>query len=317
MREPADMTMKIIKGPVQRPQKVCVYGPEGVGKTSFAARFPKPLFLDLERGSCAYAVDRVYPETYGKVEEVMATVLQGGTGYETLVVDTFDALWQVLGRQVAAAKGVKGVEEIPYGKGVAMAAEGMTRFFLRVDALVAAGVHVVVLAHSEVKKHEDAEAGASYDRYMFRVQKLSAHLLMQEMDSVLFANFETRVVQDANGKARGVGGKQRVLHTVRTASHDGKNRLGLPEKMSLCGETVARLLGGQHPWEALVAGFTDEEICGFLVKSGYLGAGEDWRYVAQPIVERGVAQPGKLRQAMEAYKAGVVEVEVPVEKQVA
>jgi hypothetical protein len=251
------------------------------------------------------------------VEDVMNTVLQGGTGYETLVVDTFDALWQVLGRQVAAAKRVSGVEDIAYGKGVSVVAEGMTRFFLRVDALVEAGVHVVVLAHSEVKKHEDVEVGACYDRSQFRVQKLSAHLLMQEMDSVLFANFDTQVVQDANGRARGRGGKQRVLHTVRTASHDAKNRIGLPEKVDLSDETVALLLSGQHPWDALVAGFTDEEICGFLVANGYLKAGEDWRQLARPIVERGVANPEKLRSALEAFVAAKSVSHTAVEERIA
>ena len=47
------MNIPIISGSVPRAQKVCVYGPEGVGKTTFGAQFPKPLFLDLERGSCA------------------------------------------------------------------------------------------------------------------------------------------------------------------------------------------------------------------------------------------------------------------------
>ena len=50
---PILMNIPIISGSVPRAQKVCVYGPEGVGKTTFGAQFPKPLFLDLERGSCA------------------------------------------------------------------------------------------------------------------------------------------------------------------------------------------------------------------------------------------------------------------------
>lgn len=49
-----------------------------------------------------------------------------------------------------------------------------------------------------------------------------------------------------------------MLHTVRPASHDEKNRLGLSQKMSLCGEMVARFLSGHHPREAFLAGFYGE-----------------------------------------------------------
>lgn len=45
----------------------------------------------------------------------------------------------------------------------------------RVEALLKAGVHVVFLAHADVRKHDDVEAGTSYDRYMFRAQRLSAN----------------------------------------------------------------------------------------------------------------------------------------------
>ena len=42
------MALNITRGAVQKAQKVIVYGPEGVGKTSFAAKFPDPLFIDTE-----------------------------------------------------------------------------------------------------------------------------------------------------------------------------------------------------------------------------------------------------------------------------
>lgn len=297
------MKVKIISGAVARGQKVCVYGPEGVGKTSFAALFPTPLFLDLERGTCGYEVDRIYAQTIGQVEEALDSLGGGGSGYQTLVVDTVDALWQLMGRQVACAKGVKNVDEVAYGKGVPIVADVLLRFMDRLDALAVGGMHVVILAHTEVKKFEDAEAAAAYDRYIFRIQKQSANVVMERMDSVLFANFDAKAVRDASGKVRGVGGRERVLHTVHTASHDGKNRLGLPEKMPLSRETVERLLRGpaKHPWDAIVKGFSDEQIAGFLVQAGYLAEGRNWREVSVEVLQRGLASPERLRAALESY----------------
>jgi hypothetical protein len=300
------MSTNVIRGAVRRAQKVCVYGPEGVGKTSFAALFPRPLFLDLERGSCSYNVDRAYPETVREVEEILDFVLAGGTGYETVVLDTYDALWHLYARQVAAAKGVNSVEEVAYGNGVKVVADLLWRLLKgRVEGLVKAGVHVVFLAHADVRKHDDVEAGTSYDRYMFRAQRLSANHLMQEMDTVLFANFDARIIHEANGKVRATGGTERVLHTVRTAAYDAKNRLGLPKKMSLCVETVEKLLGGPlpHPWDVLVEGYTDEQVADFLVKAGYLAEGQSWRELDETLVARGLGQPERLCSRLAAHTA--------------
>ena len=50
--------LRINRGPVAKPQKVVVYGPEGIGKTTFAAQFPDPLFVDTEGGTETYDVAR-------------------------------------------------------------------------------------------------------------------------------------------------------------------------------------------------------------------------------------------------------------------
>ena len=40
--------MNIHRGIIKRPQKVVLYGPEGIGKSTFASQFPNPLFIDTE-----------------------------------------------------------------------------------------------------------------------------------------------------------------------------------------------------------------------------------------------------------------------------
>ena len=51
--------MKITKGKQTRPQRVVIYGVESVGKTTFAAQFPAPLYLDIEGGTAHLDTDRV------------------------------------------------------------------------------------------------------------------------------------------------------------------------------------------------------------------------------------------------------------------
>ena len=49
--------MNIVSGKQPKARKVLLYGPEGIGKTSLARQFPRPLFLDTERGTGEYDVD--------------------------------------------------------------------------------------------------------------------------------------------------------------------------------------------------------------------------------------------------------------------
>ena len=42
------MNFEITKGKIKKPYKVVVYGPEGIGKSTFASHFPDPLFIDTE-----------------------------------------------------------------------------------------------------------------------------------------------------------------------------------------------------------------------------------------------------------------------------
>lgn len=51
--------IQITTGAVQRPQKVVLYGVEGIGKTLLAAQFPNPVFIDTEGGTEAYDVARL------------------------------------------------------------------------------------------------------------------------------------------------------------------------------------------------------------------------------------------------------------------
>ena len=46
-------------GVLPAPLKVVLYGVEGIGKSSFAARFPQPVFIDTEGGTGRLDVQRL------------------------------------------------------------------------------------------------------------------------------------------------------------------------------------------------------------------------------------------------------------------
>jgi hypothetical protein len=183
----------------------------------------------------------------------------------------------------------------------------------RVERLIDAGVNVVMLAHTVVKNFNDVQHGVSYDRYQLRVQAQAAGLLVKQMDSVLFANFDTQVIQDAEGNYRATGGTKRALWTFKTPAADGKSRYALPEKMDPSKTTVRKILGDgktrlRHAWDEFLKEFSDDQITGFLLKSGKIAEGQKWWEVDAEFVARGAANSERLRQAVEAYVASLYEV---------
>ena len=51
--------LNIIEGKEERALKVVIYGPEGIGKSTFAGQFPYPLFIDTEGGTSNLNVRRI------------------------------------------------------------------------------------------------------------------------------------------------------------------------------------------------------------------------------------------------------------------
>ena len=57
--------MEIIKGKIATAKKVVIYGPEGIGKSTFASKFPNPLFIDTEGSTNSMDVARL-PDDSGR-----------------------------------------------------------------------------------------------------------------------------------------------------------------------------------------------------------------------------------------------------------
>lgn len=83
--------LKISTGKIDRAVKTVVYGSEGIGKSTFASRFPDPLFIDTEGGTAQMDIRRIEkPQTW---EELLADINEVAATPDickTLVVDTAD-----------------------------------------------------------------------------------------------------------------------------------------------------------------------------------------------------------------------------------
>lgn len=240
--------MKIIRGKLAGAKKIVVYGPEGIGKSTFAAQFPEPVFIDTEGSTKDMDVARMEaPSSWRMLMEQVKYIKEHPELCKTLVIDTAD--WaEILCMEAVCAQSQKsGIEDFGYGKGYVYLAEEFGRLLNLLSEAIDAGVHVVINAHAKMRKFEQPDEMGAYDRWELKLQKQTAPLLKEWADMVLFANYKTIVVNvDGQGAQKGKNkaqGGRRVMYTSHHPCWDAKNRYGLPEEIPFEYEQIAHIIG--------------------------------------------------------------------------
>ena len=238
--------MKIISGKIIKPQKVVIYGPEGIGKSTFAAQFPKPLFIDTEGSTSHLEVDRLPRPTSWQMLKQYIKDLKGDTmGYHTLVIDTADWAERLCEEAICQSNGKIGIEDFGYGKGYTYVKEEFGRLLDSLSDLIDAGMNIVLTAHSIIRKFELPEETGAYDRYELKLgQKAGnqcAALAKEWADMVLFVNYKEIVITTKDNKKKVSGGK-RVMYTAHNPCWDAKNRHGLAEELPFDYQEIANCI---------------------------------------------------------------------------
>lgn len=244
------MNVKISNGIVRKRQKVVIYGPEGIGKSTLAAQFPKPLFIDTEGSTGNLNVNRFEdkPTSWTMLTNYIEYVKQNPQVCETLVIDTMDWAERLCIEDILNIYGKKGIEDFGYGNGYVYVAEAIGRFLNTLQELIDKDIcNVVLNCHAQLKKFEQPDEAGSYDRYELKLGKKTssqtAPLVKEWADMILFCNYETyAVAADKDGKKFKAQGGQRVMYTTHHPCWDAKNRADLPPKIPLDYAQIAHVI---------------------------------------------------------------------------
>lgn len=225
------------------PVSLMFYGTPGVGKTEWAAHWPKPGFItDPQEDGIRDLVEfKRCPEpqwiqevdSFTGLLDLTHNIAAGDSGIQTAVFDSFTGFEQLMFAHHCeehfdgdwSSKGFTAYQQGPKNA-------AKTDLNDWIDGLVAinkAGINVILILHSEVKIFNNPE-GPDYERYIPVCDKSCWQRLHRWAKAVLFMNYYVEIESKKKTGPRtkaNPDSDERFIYTTWSPAYDAKNRWGL------------------------------------------------------------------------------------------
>lgn len=235
--------MNITNGIIPSAQKVIVYGPEGIGKSTFASKFPEPLFSDTEGSTKKLNIKRFDAPSSWEMLLQQVQYVRDNLPCKTYVIDTADWAEKLCAQAVCAAHKKKSIADFGYGSGFTYLKDEFGKLLNLLDEVIGRGINVVITAHSYLRKFEQPDEMGAYDRYEMKLTKFVAPLIKEWADAVFFVNYKTYVItDDKTKKSKAQGSGTRMMYTTHHPCWDAKNRDGLADELPFDFEQIRYIL---------------------------------------------------------------------------
>ena len=247
-----------IEKPQDRPIIATITGDAGVGKTTWAATFPKPIFIRAEDGLQAVPLAQ-RPDAFPVLTspddlwDQLTSLIKEEHDYKTLVVDSVTQLETMFGEHIIATdpKKPSSLAQAVGGYGAGYQAVSALHGRLRKAAKMLnekRGMHVVFIAHSDVSTVELPDQDP-YSRYELRLHKKSMPHYTDNVDLIAYLKLETFTTGDGDRK-KAISDGTRVAVCYTAAAQISKNRYGITEDIHVAP--------GQNPLVGIIPTLTQE-----------------------------------------------------------
>lgn len=285
------MLANVKKGKVVRPVLALIYGPGGIGKSTWSSKTPHPIFLGAEEGTDHLDVARLpTPKNFEDVNTALKELAELPHDYKTLVVDSLDWIEPLIHDTICRREQKKSIELAcgGYGKGYIEAYGEWLKFKDKLTELRdKRGMNVILLAHPEVVSTTNPQTQVTFQRYELKLHKRPKQMFMEYVDACFFTSYAMFVKRDGE-TVRAFSSGNRVMHVSWQEGFDAKNRYGLSESIPLTAswEEFVKLCGVEpkpdlptleevnFKLSALLIEVKDEELL-TKVKEAIAAAGND------------------------------------------
>ena len=236
-----------ISKPKDRPILCTITGDAGLGKTSLAATFPKPIFIRAEDGlQSVPSAQR--PDAFQLLQtpenlwEQLTVLIKEDHDYKTLVIDSVTQLDTLFTNWIVDTdpKKPRTIAQALGGYGAGFQALSSLHGRVRKAAGIlneTKGMNIVFVAHADTETIELPDQDP-YTRYNIRMQKKSVSHYVDNVDLCGFMKLETFTQGDGERK-KAISDGTRLLVTYATAANISKNRYGITEDLIV--------IAGQNP----------------------------------------------------------------------
>lgn len=233
--------LETITTPQDRAVICTITGDSGMGKTTLAASFPKPIVIRAEDGLQALPNGQrpdAFPvlESEAQLWEQLTALIKEDHDYQTLIVDSVTALERLFMQSVVDSdpKKPKSINQAMGGYGAGLMAVGGLHQRVRKACGILnekRGMHIVFIGHSDLEVVELPDQDP-YTRYSMRLNKRSVAPYVDDSDIVGFLKLQTFTTGDGERK-KAISDGTRLLVTYATAGCVSKNRFGIVEDLEV------------------------------------------------------------------------------------
>lgn len=241
------------KGGVQpHAQLSTIYGPPGVGKTTFVSKVQGLLLADIEDGSKSLDILRLGSDdlpTFEALEGLIQELLTTNHGHKAIAIDSVTTLEHLIAKKICQENTVNELADIPFGKGSLYAKEKLKTFMTKlVDLKNAKNMDIWFIGHSQVKKFNDPTLLQQFDRYTLQCNEAFGQEIIRQCDNVYFVKYDVQTAVDkTTKKAKGISDGSRVMFTRYAAGYDAKTRLNLPESIAFDYDEYMKAVSSYAP----------------------------------------------------------------------
>lgn len=210
----------VIDTPTPTAPKGIIYGPPGVGKTTFGASADNSLIIDCENGAGTLQCQRTpYLETWPEIESWLLAIEKEGHNYQAISIDSVDWMVRRIEEHVSGSSGALNQtlnkSHGGYGNGKQVLKNYIYRCLLPIlDKITARGVAVILLAHAKRTEITDIDG--------VTIEKTTPDLPDDYLNTFIeWSDFVCLARMDVEGN--------RQMDTAETNRAIAKNRYGMPQ----------------------------------------------------------------------------------------